>query len=74
MIIPLSKLKQRTSGKITTVENVDVLSRLVEMGIMPGAVLSIQNRAPFFGPLAILVNGSKIIIRKKDADFILVEA
>ncbi|MFD1551278.1 ferrous iron transport protein A [Putridiphycobacter roseus] len=74
MNIRLTKLKQRVAAKITAIESEEVLARLVELGIMPGVFLSVQNKAPFNGPLAVLVNGTKIIIRKKDAYFILLEA
>ncbi len=74
MSIPLSKLKQKVVGKITAIESEHVLTKLLELGIMPGVTFSIQNKAPFKGPLAILVNGTKIIIRRNEADYILVEA
>ena len=74
MSIPLSKLKQKVGGKIASIESELVLTKLMELGIMPGAKFVIQNKAPFNGPLAILVNGTKIIIRRKEANLILVEA
>ncbi len=74
MNVPLSTLKRKVQSRITSIEGEDVLTRLMELGIMPGAVFTIQNRAPFNGPLAILVNGTKIIIRRREADCILVEA
>ncbi len=73
MAIPLSKLKRKMVGKILSIESEDVLTKLVELGIMPGVQFSIQNIAPFNGPLAIWINDSKVILRKKEAASILVE-
>lgn len=73
MVIPLSQLERQTLAIIEEVNNVDLLPKLVEFGIMPGVELSVQNRAPFNGPVSILANGTKILIRKKEADFILVK-
>ncbi|MDX1350148.1 MAG: FeoA family protein [Putridiphycobacter sp.] len=73
MVLPLSKLKSKIVAKILLVENERLNMKLVELGIMPGVQLSVQNKAPFKGPLSILVNGTKVIIRSSEADFILVE-
>jgi ferrous iron transport protein A len=73
MVLPLSKLKSKIVAKILLVENERLNIKLVELGIMPGVQLSVQNKAPFRGPLSILVNGTKVIIRSTEADFILVE-
>jgi len=73
MPTPLSKLKRKVSGKIAAIESEFVLAKLMELGVMPGVKFVIQNKAPFKGPLAILVNGTKLIIRRDEAKFILVE-
>ena len=72
MNIPLSQFKERVVGKITSIESEDILLKLMEYGIMPGAMISIQNSAPFNGPLAVFVNGSKLILRKEEAQFVFV--
>jgi len=74
MTIPLSQLELQKQVKISQIDNEDLLIKLVELGVMPGIELSIQNKAPFNGPLSLLVNGTRIIIRKKEAKAILVEA
>ena len=74
MTVPLTSLKLKSSGKIAEIQSDTVLLKLIEMGVMPGVIFSVQNRAPFNGPLAILVNGTKVIIRRKEAECILVEA
>lgn len=73
MIIPLSNLNTLISAKISQIDNEELHMKLVELGIMPGVELSVQNRAPFKGPLSILVNGTKVIIRNTEAALILVE-
>lgn len=72
-MMPLSQLQVQIQVKISRVENEDLLIKLAEMGVMPGVELSVQNKAPFNGPLSLLVNGTKIIIRKNEAKSILVE-
>lgn len=74
MQIPLSTLKRKVAGTIAAIEREDIMAKLLEMGVMPGASFVVQNVAPFKGPLAILVNGTKIIIRRQEARHILVEA
>ncbi|MFK8038677.1 MAG: ferrous iron transport protein A [Crocinitomicaceae bacterium] len=73
MMIPLSRLKTEMPAVISEVKSIDLLPKLLELGIMPGVELEIQNKAPFRGPISILVNGTKVLIRKKEADSILVE-
>lgn len=72
-MMPLSQLKSEIEATIAEVNNQDLLIKLVELGMMPGVKLSVQNKAPFKGPLSVLVNGTKLIIRKAEADAIMVE-
>lgn len=73
MTIPLSNLKEKIKAKISSIESEDVLTKMMELGVMPGGSFVLENRAPFGGPIAILVNGTKIILRKNEAKSILIE-
>ncbi len=74
MLVPLDNFKTQISTKIVEINSDDFSVKLAELGILPGVELSVQNRAPFKGPLSLLVNGSKVMIRYAEASFILVEA
>lgn len=47
--------------------------RLIDLGIMEGAEISIKRKLPFGGPLALEVNGQWIGIRRWEAGKIEVE-
>ncbi|OEK02965.1 iron transporter [Roseivirga sp. 4D4] len=52
----------------------DVLSiKLMEMGCLPGAEISLQLIAPFGDPIAIEVAGYQLSLRKIEASSILLE-
>lgn len=46
------------------------LFRLREMGLIPGACLTLIRRAPLGGPLEISIRGSLLSLRKQEADLI----
>lgn len=41
--------------------------RLIEMGLTPGAVVSVTRRAPLGGPLEVRVRGTRLCLRRDDA-------
>ena len=49
------------------------ISRLSEMGVMPGTEVRVVKKTPFGGPIQIKLNSNYIIIRKEDAQMIEVE-
>ena len=71
--IPLSSLK---IGSKATIESLDkelqYKTRFTEMGIIPGKEILLMQRYSKRGPLCIKVMGSLVMIRKKNADNILV--
>lgn len=50
------------------------LTRLREMGIVPGSRLKVTRRAPLGEPIEICVRGSRLSMRNHEAAFIEVEA
>ena len=72
-IIPLSKLKIGSKASIESLEDeLRYKTRFTEMGIIPGKQIFLMQRYSKKGPLCIKVMGSFIMIRKKNADKILV--
>ena len=57
------------SAKVTAVNgNNQITRRLMEMGVVPGAVISVVRAAPFGDPLEIRVRGYHLAMRKSEAD------
>ena len=51
----------------------EIVHRIREMGIVPGAEIMILGRAPLRDPVAIKVKDFTLTLRNNEADFILVE-
>ncbi len=47
--------------------------RLRDMGLVPGAEIKIQGRAPLYDPVALRVKGFTLTLRNNEADHIEVE-
>ena len=70
----LSELKVGHSGKITSVEGERTLrNRLLDMGLTPRTVVTLQKVAPMGDPLELRVRGYELTLRKEDAHNITVE-
>ena len=58
-------------AKIHSFKNTDEsISRLSEMGIIPGSVIRLIKKNPFGGPVQLKLNNYYIAIRKEDAEMI----
>lgn len=70
----LRDLKPGESGTITAVGGKGALRRrLLEMGLTPGAKLTVQKTAPLGDPIEIRVRGYHLTLRKDDAGEIEIE-
>ncbi|HHS49062.1 MAG TPA: ferrous iron transport protein A [Desulfurella acetivorans] len=47
--------------------------RLLQLGIIPGAILKIKRLAPFSGPLIVSIEGSDVVLGRGIAKKIIVE-
>ena len=47
--------------------------RIRDMGLVPGAEIRIQGRAPLYDPVALRVKGFTLTLRNNEADYIEVE-
>lgn len=70
-------LSELRPGDRATVKDASALApttlRLMEMGVVPGAVVELIRRAPFGDPLEIRVCGTRLCLRRADAARIAVE-
>ena len=67
----LSDLEQGASAVIESIPTGNTsMTRLRELGLLPGTRIQLIRRAPMGDPIEISVRGSLISLRKKEADLI----
>lgn len=72
--ILLRKMQKGQSGTIRAVKVGGELGRRIrEMGLVPGAHITIHGRAPLNDPVAIRVMNGTLTLRNSEADYIEVE-
>ena len=70
----MRQMKKNQVGSIVQVKAEGELGRRIrDMGLVPGAEIKIQGRAPLKDPVALRVKGFTLTLRNKEADFIEVE-
>ncbi|MBC8208675.1 MAG: ferrous iron transport protein A [Desulfobulbaceae bacterium] len=71
--ITLRQMKKNQRGEIVAIKAKDEMgTRMREMGLVPGTVITIKGRAPLYDPVAIRVMGSTLTLRNNEADYIVV--
>ena len=74
MIKKLSEVVVGESGKIASVTGEGrIRRRLFDMGVTPGAELTMRKKAPLGDPIEITVRGYELTLRKTEAEFVEVE-
>lgn len=68
--LPVAQRARLTS---VSVEASPAMIRLMEMGLVPGALVEVRKRAPFRGPLELRVEGYLLTIRRAEAEQLGVE-
>ena len=71
-VIPLGELPMGRSATVVQFPSRNGSRRDVEMGLIPGATVRAIRVAPLGDPVEFAVMGSRISIRRVDADAILV--
>lgn len=72
--IPLRFMKDGERGVIVAVNATGEMGRRIrDMGLVPGAEVTIQGRAPLYDPVALRVMGFTLTLRNNEADYIMVE-
>lgn len=73
-IIHLRDMKTGTEGRIASIKAEGELGRRIrDMGLVPGARVSVVGRAPLQDPVALRLGGVTVMLRNSEADYILVE-
>ncbi|MBA2249004.1 MAG: ferrous iron transport protein A [Chitinophagaceae bacterium] len=70
----LSEVKTGSVVKIKSFENDDIVLKLMEMGCLPGEIITVEKKAPFGDPISILVAGYHLSLRIDEAEKIFVES
>jgi Fe2+ transport system protein FeoA len=69
----LSELPAGASAIIEELANgISALTRLRELGLVPGTKVKLVRRAPLGEPIEIALRGSRIAMRNKDAEAIAI--
>jgi len=63
----LSQLPLFVKAKIGKINDQDLEQKLLEMGCTPDEEITVIRKAPFNGPIAIMVSSYMLSIRYKDA-------
>lgn len=78
--VPLTDLREGESGTVISIipchgrgRGYGLARRVMEMGITPGAKITVTGSALFHGPIEVLVRGSKIVVGRGIAERIIVE-
>jgi ferrous iron transport protein A len=71
-MIPLDQLALGEQAKIETIKTDKLPLKLIEMGCLPGNIISLIQKAPFNDPLYIKIDESHLAIRKETAKDIFV--
>ncbi len=70
----MREMKDNQSGVISAIKVGGELGRRIrDMGLVPGATVKIQGRAPLYDPVAIRVMGFTLTLRNNEADHVEVE-
>ena len=70
--IRLSDLRKGDSCVIESFTDEQMKQKLLEMGCLPGEVITVYRFAPLGCPMAISVSGSVLSIRTDEADTVIV--
>jgi len=68
----LSDLKMGESGVIHSFENDEIFLKLMEMGCIPGELITVVQIAPLGDPISISVAGYQLSLRMNEADSIFI--
>ena len=70
----LRQMKKNQSGIISAIRATGELGRRIrDMGLVPGAPITVKGRAPLYDPVALRVMGCTLTLRNNEADYIEVE-
>ena len=71
--ISLAQLKKGEQAIIKSFSNIDLSNKMIEMGCLPGEIVSLTKTAPLGCPISIGIAGQELSLRKDEAALIFVE-
>ncbi|MFT3979178.1 MAG: FeoA family protein [Ferruginibacter sp.] len=69
----LSEINVGQTAEIASIENDDIFLKLMEMGCVPGEIITVQQTSLFRDPISITVSGYVLSLRKDEAKYIIVK-
>ena len=69
----LADIRLGESAVIVSFTDREISDKLLEMGCLPGETIRVSNIAPLGDPIAILVGGFVLGLRKAEASFVIVK-
>lgn len=69
----LSELKFGQEALVEQINDNELLLKLLEMGLLPGETVALENIAPFGDPIAVRVGEYKMCLRLEDAESVVVK-
>ena len=73
MIMKLTDLKPGEEGIIREFKNNELFLKLMEMGILPGETIQLEQVAPMGDPISVNIAGYHLSLRINEAENILVD-
>jgi Fe2+ transport system protein FeoA len=74
MLKKLDKIEKGETGLVRSVEgDGKVRRRLFDMGVTPGAKVTLRKKAPFGDPIEITIRGYELSLRKAEAELVNIE-
>lgn len=73
MVKKLSEIKIGKKVMIKSFANDDIFLKLMEMGCLPGEIITVNQISPFKDPISIMVAGYQLSLRLNEAENIIVE-
>ncbi|MHA7128263.1 FeoA family protein [Algoriphagus namhaensis] len=73
MAITADQLKPLTSGVIQELTNSPLKINLMELGFLPGKTITLTFAAPLGGPMAFILEGTVLALRRSEAALIQIQ-
>lgn len=69
----LSELEAGEKAIIVSLEDEELILKLMEMGFIPGEEIKVEQIAPLGDPISVMIAGYQVSLRINEADSIIVE-
>ena len=69
----LSELGVGSKAVIISLEDQELVLKLMEMGFLPGEAITVEQIAPLGDPISVMVAGYQVSLRINEAETIIVE-